>query len=158
MEEVTAMQDFEQSETINAPADRVFDFISEVNNFPQYLPTVQKAEAVGADRVRLQGEAGGRKYDDTGYFEADKPSRRMEWKSDDGSGYHGWLQVSPGYKDSCEVTVHLSFNTDSQAMREMDKGAGHHEQAMNDGIEKTLQSIKRLCEGRGRKKGAAGQG
>ena len=151
------MQEFERSETINSSADQVFNFLSDIKNFPEYLPTVQKVQSEGGDRIRFQGEANGHKYDDTGFYRADKQNRRMEWSSDGESNYHGWLEVSEGSNNSCEVTVHLAFDTKSQALKEMDKGAGDHEQAINEGIEKTLQFIKNHCEGRGGKKEAARQ-
>jgi uncharacterized membrane protein len=155
MEEVTSMQEFQRSETINSSADQVFEFLSDIKNFPKYLPTVQNAQFEGGDRIRFQGEAGGQKYDDTGFYRADKQNRRMEWSSDGESNYHGWLEVSEGNNNSCGVTVHLAFDTKSQALQEMDKGTGDHEQAINAGIEKTLQSIKDQCEGRGGSKEAA---
>lgn len=30
--------DFEQSITVNAPADRIFEYLSDVRNVPEYLP------------------------------------------------------------------------------------------------------------------------
>ncbi|MBW4442587.1 MAG: SRPBCC family protein [Plectolyngbya sp. WJT66-NPBG17] len=36
--------DFEQSITMNSSADRIFEYLSDVRNVPQYLPTVTNAE------------------------------------------------------------------------------------------------------------------
>jgi ribosome-associated toxin RatA of RatAB toxin-antitoxin module len=156
-EEVTLMKEFERSETVNASSDRVFDFLSDINNLPQYLPTVRNARQESADRIRVQGEAAGRQYDSTGYFRADRQNQRMEWGSDSESGYRGWLQVSEVDDDSCEVTVHLAFDPQNKALWEMDERAGDHERVVNEGIENALQSIKRICEGRGGKVEAARQ-
>jgi hypothetical protein len=75
----------------------------------------------------------------------------MEWGSDGERGYSGWLQVSEVDDDSCDVTVHLAFDPKNKALWEMDERAGDHERVVNEGIENALQSIKRICEGRGGK-------
>ncbi len=150
------MQDFEKSKTVNANPDKVFQYVSDLKNLPQYLPTLHRAEQTGGDRIHLQGEAAGKKYDDTGFFRADPQQRRMEWGSDGESGYNGWLEVKEASGGS-EVTVHLSFDSQNQSLQKMDKAVGDHEKAVNEGIENTLQSIKNQCEGRGGKVQSAKQ-
>jgi len=36
--------EFEQSTTVTAAADGVFDYLSDISNVPQYLPTVKSAQ------------------------------------------------------------------------------------------------------------------
>ena len=144
------MQEFEKSKTINAEAGRVFDYLSDLNNLPEYLPTMRHAEYIESDRIRVVGEAAGKPYDETGFFHVDKQQRWMEWGSDGESGYRGWLEVKEAGGAS-NVTVHLSFDPQSSAFQEMDKNTGDRTLIINEGIENTLQSIKNLCEGRGGK-------
>ncbi|NOT61766.1 MAG: hypothetical protein HOP19_16250 [Acidobacteria bacterium] len=151
------MQEFEQSKTVNALSDQVFSFLSDVNNLPQYLPTVRHAEHAGEDRIQIEGQAPGKEYKDTGFFRVDKAKQRMEWGSDGESSYQGWLQVKQTGGKSCEVTVHLSFDPQTPAWQAMDEQDGGREQAINEGLEKALQSIKNLCEGRGGKVESARQ-
>lgn len=47
--------EFEQSITVDAPADDIFDFISDVKDVPQYLPTV-KTTAVNAVRLPIHSD------------------------------------------------------------------------------------------------------
>jgi uncharacterized protein YndB with AHSA1/START domain len=53
--------EYEESLTMRAPADRVFDFIADVRNLPKYLPTTKDAQSQGGERVHVQGEAQGHK-------------------------------------------------------------------------------------------------
>jgi uncharacterized membrane protein len=151
------MQEFERSTTINAAPDQVFAFVSDLNNLPQFLPTVQRVTQESENRIRIQGQAPGEQYNETGFFYADTQNQRMEWGSDGDSGYQGWLQVLQTGSQACEVTVHLSFDPQSESLQKMDQRMGDRQQAINDGIEKTLQSIKNLCEGRGSKVATARQ-
>ncbi len=145
------MQNFEKSKIVNAEPDQVFEFLSDIDNLSQYLPTVRHAEHEENDRIRIQGEAGGHKYDDTGFFRADEDTRRMEWGSDSERGYQGWLTVEESGNNQSEVKVHLSFGQQNHALKEMDQRTGDHVEAINEGIENALKSIKNLCEGIGGK-------
>lgn len=151
------MQEFERATTINASPDQVFAFVSDLNNLPQYLPTVQRVQPESGNRIRIQGQAPGENYNETGFFYVDPQNQRMEWGSDGKNGYQGWLQVQPINSNTCQITVHLSFEPQSASLKKMDQHSGDRTQAINDGIEKTLQSIKNLCEGRGSKAAAARQ-
>ena len=151
------MQEFEQTETVKVASEQVFAFVSEIKNLPQYLPTVRQAELKGGNRIHMQGQAPGASYNDSGFFKADPQQQRMEWGADDGHGYQGWLQVQSRGEQACEVTIHLSIDPQSEAIQKMDQAPGGYEQAMNEGLKKALQSIKRLCEGSGGKAEVAGQ-
>ena len=81
--------EFEQSITIAATADGIFDFISDIRNVPQYLPTVKNAQPQQGERIRTQGQVGDRSYDSDGHFRVDKQARRLEWGSDGENNYNG---------------------------------------------------------------------
>jgi uncharacterized membrane protein len=151
------MQEFEKSKTVNANPDQVFEYVSDLGNLPEYLPTLRRAEQVGGDRIRVEGQAAGKSYEETGFFRTDRQSRRMEWGSDGENGYSGWLEVKEAGRGASDVRVHLSFDPQDHALKEMDRHTGDHERAVNEGIENTLQSIKNLCEGRGGKVESAKQ-
>jgi uncharacterized membrane protein len=85
--------DFEQAIAVNAPADRIFEYLSDVRNVPEYLPTVTHAEPQSGERIRTQGHAGEHEYDSDGHFHLDRQLNRIEWGSDGESEYGGWLQV-----------------------------------------------------------------
>lgn len=145
------MQTFEISKIIDAKPNQVFEFLSDIDNLPQYLPTVRHAEHEENGRIRIAGEAGGHKYNDTGFFRVDEDARRMEWGADSERGYQGWLTVEETDQNKSEVKVHLSFGQQNPALKEMDQRTGDHVEAINEGIENALKSIKNLCEGIGGK-------
>ena len=144
--------EFEQSITVAAPADGIFDFVSDVKNVPQYLPTVKNAQPQQGERIRTQGQVGERSYDSDGHFRVDKQTRRIEWGSDGENDYNGWLQVQGGGSQS-QVTVHIHFAPKPEIVQHMVERSPEHsfESAINEGISKTLESIKRICEGKGGK-------
>ena len=85
------------------------------------------------------------------FFRADQQQQRLEWGSEGERNYSGWLAVQATGNSTSEVTVHLSFARQNHALQEMDKRVGNHEQAINEGIQNALLSIKNHCEGRGGK-------
>ncbi len=145
------MQEFEKTKTVNATSNQVFAFVADVKNLPQYLPTVRHAELAGHERIHMEGQAPGQEYSDSGFFRVDESGHRMEWGSENKSSYQGWLQVKQTGDKSCDVTLHLSFDPKNKALAEMGKQVGGSEQAVNDGLEHSLQSIKNICEGTGGK-------
>ena len=145
--------EFEQSIDVQASADSVFDFISDVKNVPQYLPTVKNAQPQQGERIRTQGQVGDRTYDSDGHFRVDKQARRIEWGSDGENDYRGWMSVQ-GSGDSSQVKVHIHYSPKPEVLQRMqERSQGNSfESAMNEGISKTLESIKNICEGKGGKK------
>ena len=147
------MGEYERSITINATRKQIEDFVSDFNNLPKYVPTTKSAQPQQGDRVRVQGEApNGHKYDADGYFRVNEGKNRLEWGSDGENEYAGWLEFKGSNTDApSEVTVHLTLTPPPQVGKEMSKMAGSPDNAINDGIEKSLQSIKNLLEGKGGK-------
>ena len=145
--------EFEQSITVAASADSIFDFIADVRNVPQYLPTVKNAQPQQGERIRTQGQVGERSYDFDGHFRIDKQAQRLEWGSDGENDYSGWLEVQGGGDSQSQVRVHIHYAPQPEmAQRMAERSSGHSfESAMSEGINKTLESIKRICEGKGGK-------
>jgi carbon monoxide dehydrogenase subunit G len=151
------MKEYEQSRLIQAAPDAVFEFVSDIGNLPDYLPTVRNASMVDGERIHMQGEANGHPYEDTGFFRIDKAKRRMEWGSDGDNNYGGWLEVKGGQSAAAsEVTVHIKFDPKPELARRMEKQGGR-DQAINDGIKNALTSIQNYCEGKGGKVESARQ-
>lgn len=139
--------------TIAATADGIFDFISDIRNVPQYLPTVKNAQPQQGERIRTQGQVGDRSYDSDGHFRVDKQSRRLEWGSDGENDYNGWIEVQGDGGSQSQIKVHIHYAPKPETVQRMaERSPGHSfESAMNEGISKTLESIKHICEGKGGK-------
>jgi uncharacterized membrane protein len=147
------MAEYEHSLLVEAPADEVFAFVSDVGNLPLYLPTTHHAEAQGEGRVRVRGEAAGQAYDSDGFFRVDRTEHRMEWGSDGENAYRGWLEVegSAVHGMVSQVTVHLSFTPRTEQAERMDRQDGSRHITIREGLEAALLSIQNHVEGRGAK-------
>lgn len=136
---------------IAAPADAVFEFLSDVSNMPAYLPTTHHAEMTGKDRVRMKGEARGHAYDAEGWLHMDAAKHRMEWGADGDRKYQGRLEVRDMGADRCNVAVHIQFDLSDQERASMEQTPGGADGALTRGIQASLESIRNLCEGKGGK-------
>lgn len=151
-ESTASKVEFEQSINVAASASSVFDFISDVKNVPQYLPTVINAQPQQGERIRTQGKVGSTTYDSDGHFRVDKQARRIEWGSDGENDYNGWMQVQDEGESSV-VSVHIHYSPKPEVLQRMAERSQDKSfsSAMNEGISKTLESIKHICEGAGGK-------
>ena len=145
--------DFESSIEVNANADRIFEFLSDVRNVPQYLPTVTNAEPQPGERIHTQGKVGEHTYDSDGHFRIDRDRRRLEWGSDGENDYGGSMEVTEKGSDKAAVKVQIHYAPQPETRQRMEQQSPQHsfESAMNEGINKSLESIKRICEGTGGK-------
>jgi uncharacterized protein YndB with AHSA1/START domain len=150
-----AQQEYEQSQTIDAPPEEVFAWLSEVGNLPKYLPPVVDSsvegppvEGVPGQRIRTTleypGEGGGT-FDAEGYLAVDERERRMEWGAEEGRDYSGWLTVGNHGEGGSEVVVHLSFGERS-AGPEIREQSPEGEDPLSEGVSATLESIRRQVE------------
>lgn len=141
------MPEYEASRNIPADPEGVFQYVSDVNNLPQYLPTTHSAQPQGQGRVQVRGETQGHEYSADGFFHRDGGQNRMSWGSDGEMRYRGWMRVEPDGDSGSRVTVHLSFDPPENMKQQMqDPGA-----KIQEGLEKALESIANLVEGKGAK-------
>lgn len=140
------MGEYEQTMQMKASPDEVLAFISDVRNMPQYLPTTKGAQPQGEDRVRVQGEAHGHKYDSDGYLRRDLAGMRLE-RGADGGYYSGWMQVRPEGTGS-SVAVHISLRG---APPGAGSGGGPSDAEGEEGLARSLSSIRNCVEDKGGK-------
>jgi uncharacterized protein YndB with AHSA1/START domain len=149
-------QEYEQSQTIDAPPEEVFAWLSDVANLPEFLPPVvassaeePSVEGVPGQRIRTTleypGQEEGRTFDAEGYLAVDESERRMECGAEAGRDYSGWLTVANRGEGGSEVVVHLSFGEHSVAP-EMQERAPQGRDPLTEGISATLESIRRQIE------------
>ena len=122
-----------------APADVVFDIMSDIDTMQRWLPTTMEVEDAGPDRVHVEGDAGGQHYATDGLFRAEKEQLRMEWGSE-GPDYAGWAQVYHEGDDASEVNLHLSFFGD-QPMSHEGEAAEQMRQGMREALERLEQEV-----------------
>ena len=139
------MSEFEETIRIEASAEEVFAFVSDVRNLPRYLPTVTHAAPQQGERVEVEGDAAGRHYRSDGDFRVDHAKRCMQWGSDGENQYRGWMAVG-GRNGTCEVKVHLSFTPRPDQAAAFQAQTGDRDRTIREGMRKALESIKNLVE------------
>ena len=148
-------QEYEQSQTVDAPPEEVLSWLSDVGNLPKYLPPVvassiegSSAEGVPGQRIRTTLEhptEDGETFTAEGYLAVDEAERRMEWGAEAGRDYSGWLTVGDHGEEGSEVVVHLSFGERS-AEPEISNEVDEDREPLEEGISATLESIRRQIE------------
>ena len=132
------MTEYTRSGEVDAPAEQLFEYLSDVRNLPRYFSQMTSAEAgPGPDEVSVTAEVQGKEVAGTAKFHVDEAANRIEWSSDGPNSYHGWLSVR-GRADSSEVEVHITTE------RAADAGD------IEAGLVRTLEEIVRLVGGRAR--------
>jgi uncharacterized membrane protein len=146
------IRDFEQTETVEAPPDDVFEWLADVENLSKYLPPVTAASIEGpaeggkpGAKLRLSLEIPNRdSFDSEGYLDADRSARRLRWGAEFSRDYSGWLQVEETGEGQSRVRVHLSFGPRS-VEGEMEGQTGDRD-PLAEGVSATLESIRRQIE------------
>ncbi len=107
------MPQYEQSGTIQAEPDTLFEYLSDVEHLPDYLPVISEAHEAGPEQAEVTLEETQQLAQ--GWLRVDGLNRRMEWGTQ-GTDYHGWLGVEPAEGgEGSVVTIHVSQGHTSDA-------------------------------------------
>jgi ribosome-associated toxin RatA of RatAB toxin-antitoxin module len=147
------VQEYEQSQTVAAPANEVFAWVSDVENLPKYLPPIKDAGIEGpaegdnpGEKVKMHVEIPDRgEFESEGYFDVDANARTMRWGAESDRDYSGRLEVSEAGDGQSEVTVHLSFGPRSVEGEIQDESSDDRN-PLEESLTATLESIRRQIE------------
>jgi len=126
------MGDYQRSQHVDAPADQLFGYLSEVGNLPRYFAAMTSAEPAGGNAVRVTADLNGTTEKGEAWFRVDPERLHLDWGSEGPNDYHGSLDVT-GDGTSSSVTVFL--HTERHDSDDIDRG-----------LAETLATIKRLVE------------
>jgi hypothetical protein len=143
------MGDYERSTTVNRPVDDLFDYLSKVENLPQYFSRITHAQSATGDTVEVDARLdedrqpddvpppgdpvsdGERAVHGEAWFRIDADHRKLEWGSEGPHDYHGELEVD-GDTGGSRVVVRLhTLHDDAESIEQ--------------GIDETLDNIRRLA-------------
>jgi hypothetical protein len=129
------MGDYGRSTTVDLPVDDLFDYLSRVDNLPEYMSRMTEAHSVGGDEVsveaRIDPTSGGeRTVHGEAWFRIDADHRRLEWGSAGPHDYHGELEVAGAGQGSTVVVRLHTLHDDAEAI--------------DHGLDETLANIQRL--------------
>lgn len=114
------MPDHEMTHLVDAPPDRLFDWLADVRNLPRYMHRMSDARPADGDAVQVTARLpDGREVQGEAWFRSDRDRRRIEWGSEGPNDYHGWLEVHD-HSAGSEVEVHL--HTERAGNGEVDRG------------------------------------
>jgi hypothetical protein len=147
------VEDYEGSTTVDAPADELFEYLSKVENLPQYFDRMTSAHNLPGDEVEVEakvepGDAGSSEGDaeqtvgGDAWFRIDADHRTLAWGSEGPHDYHGQLEVTPSGEAASTVTVRLHTT--------------HQTEGIEDGIDATLANIQRIAGSSGELNPGAG--
>lgn len=126
------MGHFKKSGNVSAPAQQLFDFLSDVRNLPRYFARMTSAEPAEGDAVHVEAVIPGGEHEaGEAWFKVDDDAQRITWGSERTKEYHGELRVT-GDDSTSEVTLVL------------DTGSAVGD--IEDSLTESLDNIRRLVE------------
>lgn len=130
------MADFQHTTTVGASRDDLFDYLSRVDNLPNYMARMTSARHTRGDEVVVTARVGDEETTGDAWLTIDADNRTMAWGSPGPSDYHGELTVTG---DDARSTVEVRLHTE----RDVDAGT------VEQGIHRTLENVRTLVEARG---------
>ena len=128
------MADFRGTTTVQAPAQQVFDYLSDVGNLPEYMAMMTSARRGDGDAVHTTASLpDGSEVEGEAWFRTDADARRVEWGAQGPHDYRGELEVT-GDGGTSQVTMRLHTTR-----------AEDDDEQVQGGIDETLADIARLA-------------
>ena len=123
--------DYEQTEHVAAPPERVYAALSDVGNLSRFVPQITSVRPVDTEHVAVEARYEGQTQHGTAWLRTDEAARRVEWGVDD-AGYRGSLAVADGEGGGTALT--LTLHT------ERAPGAGGDVAATFDAVRRLLEA------------------
>jgi hypothetical protein len=134
---------------VGVPRDDLFDYLSRIENLPNYMARMTEAHSLAGDLVSVEarvepGDVGAedigtgdtepaRTVRGEGWFRIDADARRLEWGAQGPHDYHGELDVDIDADDADRSRVVIRIHS-------------RHDDAegITRGLNETLENIERL--------------
>jgi uncharacterized membrane protein len=126
------MADFVANTDVAAPAAQLFDYLSQVQNLPNYFDRMTSVTDNGDGTIAATADLGDRTVEGEAWFNVDEDAQALSWGSEGPNNYSGELRVTGNEASSkVEVTLHT-------------ERAGGPE--IQQGLERTVAAIKTIVE------------
>lgn len=126
------MGDHQHSQRVDAPADRLFEYLADVSHLPDYFSAMTRATPAAGDAVDVVAVVDGETTEGQAWFRVDEDARHLAWGSQGPHDYYGELDVTG---DDTTSVVTVSLHTERAGGDQVDEG-----------ILATLASVKSLVE------------
>ena len=128
------MADYLASTDVAAPADELFDYLSQIENLPNYFERMTSVTDNEDGTISVSADLGDRVVEAEAWFEVDRDAKTLSWGSEGPNDYTGQLSVTgTGSNSVVEVTLRT-------------ERAGGEE--IQEGVEQTVAVIKLIMESR----------
>ncbi len=132
------MTEYTSTVEINVSAERLWAYLSDVENLPSYLPQMTAAHQTGDGTVEVTAEidpsdAPAQEVKGEAWFETESEGKTLTWGSDGPNNYRGQLDIDPRGENTCDVTVTIN----SERAQADD---------VQEGVQRTAEGIKRVAE------------
>ncbi len=115
-------QTLQRTYEIQAPVDRVYEFINNFENYPRFMPRVRRVHELGGERLRwtLSGPAGQDFHFEEVLTER-VPNERLSWRAAPEApiDYEGTVQLQPAASNATRVEVELTYRPPAGGLGEM---------------------------------------
>jgi uncharacterized membrane protein len=126
------MADYVARAQVAARADQLFDYLSQVENLPDYFDRMTSVTDNQDGTITATADLGDRVVEGEAWFEVNRDERALSWGSEGPNNYAGQLQVTDSETGSVvEVTLHT-------------ERAGGEE--IQEGLERTVDAVKHIME------------
>jgi uncharacterized membrane protein len=129
------MADFSGTTQVDASAQALFDFLSDVSNLPRYFARMTSARPGQGQEVHTTATLpDGQQVEGDAWFQVDADAKHLAWGSEGPNDYRGDLDVRDA-GSGAEVEVHLHTTRIEDGNAEVQQG-----------VDQTLATIKHLVE------------
>lgn len=128
------MADFVASTDVTAPAAELFDYLSQVQNLPNYFDRMTSVTDNGDGTITSTADLGDRTVEGEAWFTVDQDARELSWGSEGPNNYSGQLRVTG---DEASAQVEVTLHTERAGGPEIQQG-----------LERTVATIKDIVERR----------
>lgn len=132
------MTDYTNTTQVTAPAQTLFDYLSDIHNLPEYFARMQSATPVDGDAVHTEAELpDGQVVEGEAWFRVDREAMRLAWGSEGPNDYRGDLAVS-GTDGGSQVIVTVS--TARVRSDEVERGVDDTVRTIKDKVEARVRA------------------
>lgn len=134
------MAEYSATQTVDVDAKRLFAYLSEVDNLPDYFPRITSARRTEGDQIDVTAsvpDGSGETREERGqaWLRVDTADTTLVWGSPGPNNYEGRLDLDPAGDDSCTLTVSItSDRPDVDADR------------MQQGVDEAVRGVKEAAE------------
>ncbi len=123
---------------IDVSAERLWTYLSDVENLPEYLPQMTSAHRTSGDTVQVTAQIDpsdqpAQEVEGEAWFTVKEQGKTLTWGSQGPNNYQGQLDIDAAGDSACELTVRIN----SERAQSEDVEAG---------VQRTAEGIKRAAE------------